>query len=287
MRDDSTLDDYFAQDKESRQREWLNRRYLAKLRRKMIFVLLGFVIILTLPFLYDRNLPFNTFYNEPSTFIRGVPFGVFDVAIIYYILTLAALYMLYLAYRMIQIRSSLASLSPSRVEKLVVRFDLVSFAVHLVAFYMVANAFFFSFASISGHSMEPTLNDGDNIVLRHAFVDYERYDLVVVSTKNHEEIDDFMIKRIIGLPGETLSIEDGSVYIDGVELHEPYLGNALTYCSNNHTCTFELEEDEYFLMGDNRQNSYDSRNTGSFSIDDFYGRVRTRLYPFQDMGRVE
>ncbi len=281
------MEEFFAPDKENRQRRWLNSRYLAKLRRKIYVVLLGFLIILTLPFLHDKNLAFNTFYNTLSDFFQRTDFGVFDFALVYYILGFTALYIVYLVVRMIRIKSSLDRFPPSGIKKMVNRFDLVEFVIFVVSVYMIANAFFFSFASIKGESMEPTLKDGDNVVLRHAFLDYDRYDLVVVSTKNHEEIDEFIIKRVIGLPGETLSIEDGLVFIDGVELDEPYLNDVETTCRNNDPCTFTLEENDYFLMGDNRKNSDDSRKTGSFQPVDFYGRVRVRLSPVESIGRVD
>lgn len=130
---------------------------------------------------------------------------------------------------------------------------------------------------IAGTSMEGTLMSGD-VVLATKF-DYlsdapERGDVVLCRLPGREAE---YVKRVIGLPGETIGIADGQVLIDGVPLSEPYAAAAAEdYPART------LGADEYFVLGDNRAVSYDSReeDIGSLASGDFLGRVRCILWPF-------
>lgn len=136
---------------------------------------------------------------------------------------------------------------------------------------------------VSGSSMETTLSDGDNLIidkLTYHFKDPERFDIIVFPYEY--EPDTYYIKRIIGLPGETVYIdEDGNIYINGELLDEDYglepIENAGIAAS-----TITLGEDQYFVLGDNRNNSTDSRfeNVGLIKRKDIIGRAILRIYPF-------
>jgi len=91
------------------------------------------------------------------------------------------------------------------------------------------------------------------------------------------------IKRVIGLPGEHVVIRDGRVYIDGQELVEPYLRNVQTHCGSQ-WCDVVLGPDQYFVMGDNRSNSSDSRLWGPVSGDKIIGKAWFVYLPFDDFG---
>lgn len=143
---------------------------------------------------------------------------------------------------------------------------------------------------VIGESMYPTLYDGDQLIvdkISYRFHEPKRYDVVVFPYR-YEENKRF-IKRIIGLPGETVQIRDGEVYIDGEKLDDPY--SEVVGPMNEAGMAkdaFTLEEDEYFVLGDNRNNSKDSRfqDVGPIHRDELIGRAWVRIYPFSEFGFV-
>ena len=114
---------------------------------------------------------------------------------------------------------------------------------------------------VSGSSMEPTLSDGDNLIvdkISYRFSEPERFDIIVFPFRYAEKT--YYIKRIIGLPGETVYIDDsGNIYIDGELLAESYGKEPITDPGRAYE-PITLGENEYFVMGDNRNNSSDSRD---------------------------
>jgi len=144
---------------------------------------------------------------------------------------------------------------------------------------------------VSGDSMYNTLEDGDNLwidKLSYRFKDPERYDIVVFP---YHESEVFYIKRIIGLPGETLRIdEEGNIYIDGEILEEDYGYETISpHMIGRANKEIKLGDDEYFVMGDNRNDSKDSRfeEVGNIHRDEFEGKVAFRMWPFSKFGGVE
>lgn len=135
---------------------------------------------------------------------------------------------------------------------------------------------------VSGSSMEHTLSDGDNLIvdkLSYRFKEPERFDIIVFKFQ-HEE-DTYYIKRIIGLPGETVEIdENGVIYIDGEELEESY-GSEVMLDAGLAEDGFLLGEDEYFVLGDNRNGSSDSRDPSVAAVkeDTILGRAWVRIWP--------
>ena len=124
---------------------------------------------------------------------------------------------------------------------------------------------------VSGSSMETTLQNGDYLIvdkISYRFRDPKRYDIIVFPYKYEENT--YYIKRIIGMPGETVQIKDGYVYIDGERLLSDIYGN------------------EYFVMGDNRNHSMDSRDpsVGVLTKEDLIGRAWVRIYPFDNIGVI-
>ncbi|WP_227763512.1 signal peptidase I [Zhaonella formicivorans] len=89
-----------------------------------------------------------------------------------------------------------------------------------------------------------------------------------------------LIKRVVGLPGETISINNGLVYIDGMLLNEPYI-----YEKANHDFgPYVVPKNSVFVMGDNRNNSYDSRSWGALPINNLIGKAEFRYYPLNEIG---
>lgn len=144
--------------------------------------------------------------------------------------------------------------------------------------------------AVNGDSMEPTLSNGDNLImdkLSYHFRDPERFEVIIFPCPTNPDV--FYIKRVIGLPGETVQIKDGAVYIDGELLEADVYGiTDKTEAGIAHE-PITIGADEYFVLGDNRPISQDSRyeSVGLISRDDIEGRAFFRMYPFDKMGLVQ
>lgn len=142
---------------------------------------------------------------------------------------------------------------------------------------------------VSGNSMNDTLTDGDSLWINkftYLFDEPERYDIVVFPAKDDD--DKYYIKRIIGLPGETVWIgEDGLVYIDGEPLEGDTYGKELIDETRRGIAATEITVPEncYFVLGDNRNNSRDSRVIGCISDGDIIGKAVLRFS--KDFGKIE
>jgi signal peptidase I len=109
-------------------------------------------------------------------------------------------------------------------------------------------------------------------------------ELIESFNKNEEEDNKRLIKRVIGVPGDTIDIKDGKVYING-ELYEEAYVKGETY-PNSMEFPIIIPEKEYFVMGDNRENSMDSRDIGLISIDKIEGKAVIRLWPLDKFGEI-
>lgn len=144
---------------------------------------------------------------------------------------------------------------------------------------------------VSGSSMESTLSDGDNLIvdkISYRFREPERFDIIVFPFQYEEKT--YYIKRIIGLPGETVQIDvQGNIYIDGEVLEESYgrevIDERMIGLAEE---PITLAEDEYFVLGDNRNASSDSRDPSVANIKrkDIIGRAWLRIYPFHKIGFI-
>ena len=139
---------------------------------------------------------------------------------------------------------------------------------------------------VNGASMRPTLSDGDNLIvdkLSYRFSDPERFDIIVFPYQYQE--DTYYIKRIIGMPGETVQVIDGMIYINGELLEENYGSEVMLYAGAASE-PLELGADEYFVLGDNRNNSSDSRDpsVGNIRRDQIIGKAFVRIWPLNTIG---
>ena len=140
---------------------------------------------------------------------------------------------------------------------------------------------------VNGSSMEPTLQNEDNLIvdkLTYRFHDPQRFDIIVFPFKYKPKT--YYIKRIIGLPGETVMIDEtGKIYINGEVLDESY-GKEVIRNPGRAYESITLGQDEYFVLGDNRNDSSDSRveEVGNIKRSDIIGRAWIRIYPFDKMG---
>lgn len=143
---------------------------------------------------------------------------------------------------------------------------------------------------VSGSSMEPMLSDGDNLIvdkISYRFSEPERFDIIVFPFRYKEKT--YYIKRIIGLPGETVYIdEEGNIFIDGELLTESYGRETIADAGRAYE-PITLGEDEYFVMGDNRNNSSDSRDpvVGNIHRDEFIGKAWMRIWPLNKLGIIK
>ena len=145
---------------------------------------------------------------------------------------------------------------------------------------------------VEGASMENTLHNGDNLIvdkLSYRFHDPERFDIIVFPFQFQDNT--YYIKRIIGLPGETVQImDDGSIYINGEKLEENYGMEVIKPETIGRAAEpIELGDDEYFVMGDNRNNSSDSRTdmVGNITRENIIGKAWLRIWPVSDFGVLQ
>lgn len=145
---------------------------------------------------------------------------------------------------------------------------------------------------VEGASMENTLHNEDNLIvdkLSYRFHDPERFDIIVFPFQFQDNT--YYIKRIIGLPGETVQImDDGSIYINGEKLEENYGMEVIKPETIGRAAEpIELGDDEYFVMGDNRNNSSDSRTdmVGNIKRENIIGKAWLRIWPVSDFGVLQ
>ncbi|MDO5349719.1 MAG: signal peptidase I [Lachnospiraceae bacterium] len=153
----------------------------------------------------------------------------------------------------------------------------------------VLNTFIIANSKVPSNSMENTIMTDDRVIgsrLTYRFSDPERGDIAIFHFPDDESI--YYVKRIIGLPGDTVDIINGAVYLNGSEtpLEEPYLKEAMLPEEDMH---FEVPEDSYFMMGDNRNFSYDARywNNHFVKRDKIIAKVMFRYWPLTEMGTVK
>jgi len=204
-----------------------------------------------------------------------------------------------------------AEASPVRVRG-VVR-ELLETAIFILLVFFIVRGIVQNF-TIEGSSMEPTLHTGQYILVNklvyfhfdlnaplrllpgqeslpqriiYPFHMPQRGDIVVFEYPRDVSKD--YIKRVIALPGDTLEVRDGQVYINGAPLDEPYLGGGSTYCMAGSDCyerPVTVPSGTIFVMGDNRANSSDSREWSSLPLDRVVGKAWVIYYPFSDWGLV-
>lgn len=154
-----------------------------------------------------------------------------------------------------------------------------------LALYVLVNLLGFRFV-VQGSSMEPSLRAGDFLLVSRAhllFGEPQRGAILIFRT--NAQGNDLLIKRLVGLPGETLEFRSGQVYINGRRLAEPYLLEACSQqqCANS---LWQLGADEYFLLGDNRNNSRDSRRYGPIARQNLIGLALLRYWPVDEFSWI-
>ncbi len=162
--------------------------------------------------------------------------------------------------------------------------EIVSYII-LIIVVLLIKRYIISPVKVTGESMMPTLHDWDIMFLNE--IGYElngvdRFDIVVLYYKNS-----MLIKRVIGLPGDTISYKDNKLYVNGEEVEEPF-NHEITHNFDLSELDYEvIPEGYYFVLGDNRTNSKDSRIIGLVSKDMIRGKIiKTIVFPFSRIGSV-
>ena len=158
--------------------------------------------------------------------------------------------------------------------------DNIKDYVYIVVAVVIIRTFIVTPAIVSGASMDDTLRDGQLVIVNkfiYRFSDIKRFDIVVLQ---NDKTEDKIIKRVIALPNETIEYKNNMLYINGE------LVNINFEHKETADFTYTTEDGEYFVLGDNRPVSKDSRSFGVFVEDDVVGRVKIRLYPFNKIGKV-
>lgn len=152
--------------------------------------------------------------------------------------------------------------------------DIMEIIISALLLYLLINCFFIT-SSVNQSSMVPTFNEGDFIIATRGYLNGNKYkhDDVILFLNEDGRV---LIKRVIGCPGDTLSIREGNVYLNDEYLNEEYLDEwVLTYPEMEIT----LDDTSYFVMGDNRSGSMDSRIFGAIDESQIMGIVRLRVFP--------
>lgn len=156
--------------------------------------------------------------------------------------------------------------------------ELIPYLV-IILVVVVIRTFIITPIIVQGESMVPTLDGGELMVLKKYDTNYNRFDIVVV---NKSVEGDNLIKRVIGLPGETIRYKNDRLYINDEIIEDVY-----AYGETGNFQEITLGEDEYFLMGDNREISLDSRMLGIIQKEEIEGTVGIILFPFNKFGNIK
>lgn len=186
------------------------------------------------------------------------------------------------------------------------------FFLLIITLFILSRIFIWSPVKVDGHSMDPTLRDSERLIMVKT-ASIKRFDVVVASEPDANGKTKLIVKRIIGMPGDTIRYENDKLYINDKNIDEPYLEEYLQAFANNKlqeeysfsknyqqvaqaashftldasgnsNFTVSVPEGEYFLMGDDRLISLDSRRVGTFKQSAIEGKVLFRIWPLNRFG---
>lgn len=159
--------------------------------------------------------------------------------------------------------------------------ELVPYIIIIIVVVLL-RTFIITPVRVNGPSMNSTLNDGDILLLEKYDTDFQRFDIVVLKYNGEK-----LVKRVIGLPGETIEYKDNTLYINNKKINEPFLVEETEDFSLKKLGYDKIPDGYYFVVGDNRDNSLDSRFIGLIPKDTMEGKVVFRLFPFKNFGKIK
>lgn len=161
--------------------------------------------------------------------------------------------------------------------------ELIPYAVIIVVVVLI-RSYVVTPVRVQGLSMYPTLNDKEILLLKKYDKSYERFDIVVIEKDNSK-----LIKRIIGVPGEHIAYKDSELYVNGNIVEENFIGETYKFEDFDNILVGSeiIPEGYYFVVGDNRNNSTDSRLFGFISEEEILGTTSFRMYPLNRIGFIK
>ncbi len=174
--------------------------------------------------------------------------------------------------------------------------DTIAYIIPIVIMIIIM-LFVYSFVPVSGNSMEPSLSSGNVVILsrlRYKYADIKRNEIVVLKKKNDEGIKESYIKRVVGLPGEEIHYLNGYLYIDGEKNKENFMSDDVEtsnfmfvdVCNETECPDGKIPENKYLVLGDNRNNSIDSRSFGLVDKSEIEGKVIFNIWPLNSLKKM-
>lgn len=159
--------------------------------------------------------------------------------------------------------------------------ELVPYFVIILVVVLI-RSFIITPVRVNGNSMNETLQDGEILLLEKYDKDFERFDIVVLNYNNEK-----LVKRIIGLPGETIEYRNNILYINGKKVEESFISENTENFKLEYLGYDKIPEGYYFVVGDNRDDSLDSRIIGLIPNDKIDGKAIFRIFPFKSFGSLK
>lgn len=163
-------------------------------------------------------------------------------------------------------------------------YEWISSIAIAVVLALLINQFLFAMVQVDGQSMEPTLYHGERLIVRKILYTPEKNDVVIIKSN---VLQKFIVKRVVALPGQTVSFDENmNLLVDGEIQNEPFI-NQKQLSSGNLSYPLTVPQGHYFVLGDNRNHSTDSRSIGLIPEKEIVGESFFRLLPFDKMGKIE
>ncbi len=159
--------------------------------------------------------------------------------------------------------------------------EIIPYVV-IILLVVLLRSFVITPVQVEGASMDPTLEDNEILLLKKYDHNFERFDIIVFNYNGSR-----LIKRVVGLPGDYVEYKDNKLYINDKRVKEDFIGTEKTNDFKLEELGYDkIPEGYYFVMGDNRNNSTDSRVIDLVKEDEIYGSTNLSLFPFSEMGRI-